>query len=127
MSQAPFHWGILAAGANAGKFFVDLHRAVSGYTPIFQVAFESLSDPGMANAWHDYVVRIKWSMGGDGVFTYWRDGIQLYNYNGPTSPLSGESVKLQACIYMANAAPSIKVMYHDEVKVGTTYSSVQPG
>jgi hypothetical protein len=126
MIQAPFHWGILAAGSNAGKFFIDLHRDPSAYSPIFQVAFEALSDPGVANAWHDYTCRIKWSMGGDGKVTFWRDGVLKYDYTGPTAPITGESIKLQTCIYMANAAPAIKVMYHDEVKVGTTYEIVQP-
>lgn len=125
MQQAPFHWGI---NPFTGRFYIDLHRDASGWNPYMSQQFEYLSDPGVANSWHDYVVRIKWSMGTDGVVQFWRDGVKQGNdYNGPTAPITGEAIKLQPGIYTANVAPATKHIYLDEIKVGTNYSSVTPG
>jgi polysaccharide lyase-like protein len=127
MIQAPFHWGILAAGANVGKFFVDLHRDPTAYSPVSVGWFDHITSAGMGNAWHNYTCRIKWSMASDGVFQFWQDGVLRHNYFGPTAPITGESLKLQAGCYMKNGPPASKVLYLDEMKVGTTYDIVQPG
>jgi hypothetical protein len=124
MIQAPFHWGI---NPFSGRFYIDLHRVQTGWAPVFSQQFEALSDSGVANTWHDYTVRIKWSQGSDGIITFWRNGVQQYNYVGPTAPITGEGIKGQFGMYCANNAPASKVVYLDEIKMGTTYDIVQPG
>ena len=123
MDQAPVHWGIIA---QTGRFYIDLHRDVAGYNPVFQPQFEKLSDPGMANTWHDYVVRVLWSQGPDGRFQFWRDGDLKHDYTGPTAPKSGEGLKLQMGIYCRNGPPATKHIYLDEIKLGTTREIVTP-
>ena len=125
MSQAPFHFGILGNGGNAGHFFIDLHRAASGYSPVFQPAFEALSAPGMANRWINCVVRILWSQSGNGRLQFWMDGNLKYDYTGPTAPVTGENIKPIVGLYADDRTPDKKI-YVDGFKVGTSYASVAP-
>lgn len=125
MIQAPFHWGIFAGTSpDAGKLFIDLHRDPSAYAPLLQPKFEHFST--IANAWHDYVVRIKWSQASDGILQFWMDGV--LRYTSPpmaTAPITGESIKAQFCIYAEKTAD--RVIYLDEMKIGTTREIVAPG
>ncbi len=124
MIQAPFHWGVFAGTtSDAGKLFLDLHRDPSAYAPVTQPKFELLS--AVADSWIDCVVRIKWSMAGDGILQYWQDGVLRHTYNGPTAPITGESIKGQFGMYAEKTAD--RVIYLDEMKIGTTREIVAPG
>jgi hypothetical protein len=117
MSQAPFHFGI--NGYN-GQFFVDLHTAASGYSPVLQPSVGAV----VRGRWVDCVVRTKWAQDGSGVFEFWMDGEKKVSWTGRTWGTQA-GVYPEAGYYRTNHN-STAVLYIDALKVGTSYASVAP-
>jgi hypothetical protein len=117
MSQAPFHFGI--NGYN-GQFFVDLHTAATGFSPVLHRDLGSL----VTGRWVDCVLRTKWAQDASGVLEFWMDGVKKVSWTGRTWGTQ-QGVYPMAGYYRANWNATA-VLYIDALKVGTSYASVAP-
>jgi hypothetical protein len=93
--------------------------------------------PMQRGQWYDWTFHVKFSENpGVGYLELWRDGNRVTFSKGSTrryfSTLSpnrqpGSCGNLQVTNYRRHRDFSVVTMYHDEVKVGTSYAAVQPG
>ena len=117
MQQAPFHFGI---NGYTGQFFVDLHTAATGFSPVLSKDI----GPLVTGRWVDCVVRTKWAQDASGVFEFWMDGVKRVSWTGRTWGTQ-QVVYPEAGYYRANYNATA-VLYIDALKVGTSYDSVAP-
>ena len=117
MRQAPFHFGI--NGYN-GRFFVDLHTAATGFSPVLHRDVGRL----VTGRWVDCVVRTKWAQDASGVFEFWMDGVKKVSWTGRT--WGTQQVVYPVAGYYRTNYNATAVLYIDALKVGTTYTSVAP-
>ncbi|NPV00380.1 MAG: hypothetical protein HPY53_03255 [Brevinematales bacterium] len=78
-------------------------------------------------AWFDVVVRVKWSMYGDGFVEGWVNGTNLYPeriYSKTVVNRVGNYLKIG--LYRDEDAAGTNIVYYDEVKIGKTYAEVTP-
>jgi hypothetical protein len=108
-----------------------LHRNATGYAPLFQTAF----GPMITGQWIDYIYRCKWSSAADGKVQCWfkvadgqpmDSGDLVKDYTGPTWNIPNVAVYQITCVYRGITSQAGTV-YHDSVKVGTTFEVVDPG
>ncbi len=119
MIQAPYHFGI---DCFTGQWFVDLHRDASGYNPVFGRAQLGAYN---ANQWVDWVQRIKWSTGTDGIFETWKNGVKVFSWTGRTWNYPNVAVYPELGLYKENKNNAL--IYVDAFRVGTTFAAVDPG
>jgi hypothetical protein len=86
------------------------------------------------NQWHDFTYRIKWSYGSDGFIELWYNGVKQTLQNGQQRwtgvTLKGDQSQGVA-FYVSHYRhkgdiPGPVTYYYDAVKVGSTFSIVQP-
>jgi hypothetical protein len=74
------------------------------------------------NRWYDFVYRIKWSSGSDGVLDAWLNGKKVMSHRGPTL-YSGVACYLKLANYHV-ATGSASSIIHDRVVRGTSAAAV---
>jgi hypothetical protein len=131
MTQAPIHWGIGAAGAVAGQWYLDLQRQPSAFE-FTQIGL----GPHETGVWKDIILRTKWSLSAsDGRLAIWmknRDGLpmtdanKLYDQVRATWNLAGVSIYPTLGCYRPIQTNSATI-YHDGFKIGNTFEVVDPG
>lgn len=89
------------------------------------------------NKWTDWVFRVRWSYGNDGLLQVWKDGKLVINRTGPNTYNDKIGPYFKAGIYKgwkdrSNPVDTIseRIVYHDEIRIagpGASYSDVAPG
>jgi hypothetical protein len=91
--------------------------------------------PQDTNKWTDWVFRIRWSYGNDGVLQVWKNGKQVLNRIGPNCFNDRKMPFFKMGIYKSKWRSRVgdvieRTVYHDEVRIagkGANYSTVAPG
>jgi hypothetical protein len=87
------------------------------------------------NRWNDWVFHIKLSPGADGLLEVWKDGIQVVNFQGPTTYNDQRGPFMKMGIYKplwrngGASASSQRTINIDEVKIGdssSVYAEIAP-
>jgi Polysaccharide lyase len=89
--------------------------------------------------WTDWVVRVKWSYGNDGVLQVWKDGVRVVDRTGPNCFRDEKGPYFKMGIYKTEWRPknvnlvgtvTERLLYHDELRMagaGASYDDVAPG
>ena len=98
--------------------------------------------PVISPGWHDFVFYFTWSQDDDGVITVWHKTEAETDYNlvlEATGPNKFDDDKIGAFGYIKwglytpkwnnNTTTTVRnrVVYHDNIRIGTTFSDVDPG
>jgi hypothetical protein len=91
--------------------------------------------PHDTNKWTDWVFRIRWSYGNDGILQVWKNGKQVVNRIGPNCYNDKKMPYFKMGIYKSQWRTKFsdvleRTVYHDEVRMaghGASYSTVAPG
>jgi hypothetical protein len=75
--------------------------------------------------WIDFVFRVKWSLGSDGVREVWRNGVKLGTYNGRTT-LYSSPFEHRIGFYEGGKVNHKRTLYVDNYRIGTSYAAVDP-
>lgn len=86
------------------------------------------------NKWTDWVFRIRWSYGSDGIIEVWKNGTRVLNKTGPNCYNDKTMPYFKMGIYKAKWRSKVgdvveRTVYHDEVRMaghGSNYSDVAP-
>ncbi len=86
--------------------------------------------------WTDWVFRIRWSYGSDGILQIWKNGVMVVNYTGPNTYNDKIGPYFKVGIYkgwkdrkVPEDTVSERVVFHDDIRVGMgtdLYSAVAP-
>lgn len=89
------------------------------------------------DVWTDWVVRVKWSYGPDGILQVWKDGRKVVDRNGPNAFNDAKGPFFKMGLYKGWRDPKKRsdavrkrVLYHDEFRMGgadASYDDVAPG
>ena len=91
--------------------------------------------PPETNSWTDWVFRIRWSYGNDGIVQVWKNGKQVLNRTGPNCFNDLKMPYFKMGIYKSQWRSEVgavveRIVYHDEVRIagkGASYADVVPG
>lgn len=91
--------------------------------------------PQDTNEWTDWVLKVKWSYGSDGVVQVWKNGSQVLSRTGPNCFNDEKMPYFKMGIYKSPWRSKVgsvteRVVYHDEFRMagsGASYYDVVPG
>jgi hypothetical protein len=83
--------------------------------------------------WHDFVLHVYWANDTTGYIELWYDGVQVVpafgqprTYRANLYSDAGESAILKQGLYRDASIADTGVLYHDGMRVGTSYAAVAP-
>ena len=125
--QAPIHLIInMKIGTAYGLtqsvpgFVLDLHTQTTGYNPkMFRLG------DFVTGRWVDFVIHIKWSSAGDGIYEGWMDGVKKFSYVGQTYNSANTLVYPMLGLYRKPVSWT-NFFYCDQFKIGSSYLAVAP-
>jgi hypothetical protein len=92
--------------------------------------------PTQADEWTDWVVRVKWSYGSDGLLEVWKNGVRVVNRTGPNCFNDARGPYFKMGIYKSPwrddgvvGDVQERLVYHDEMRMagaGASYADVAP-
>lgn len=126
MQQAPIHFGFSAI---QGQWYLDLHRAATGFSPIFT----DLMGAAETGQWIQWVLRTKWSSAADGAVQLWKNGVLVADHtNLVTWNIPNVAVYPEMGIYRSSGPTpgsyfsTTGTVYFDSARIGTTREIVDP-
>ena len=82
--------------------------------------------PVVYGQWIDFVCRLKWSKGADGIAEVWVNGVKKASVPGQNWYASGQTNVKPQLVYYREAHDKTATFYYDGLRIGNSYESVRP-
>ena len=119
-TQSPIHL-VVDNSQSPPRFSADLYNS-TGFVEAYRAFFGNV----VYGRWVDFVVRVLWKSDNTGIVEGWMDGVKKFS-SGPIRTWNTQyNYVYPMAGFYRDAFASTDVMYVDEFKIGTSYSSVAP-